>query len=844
MRAKSNRRTGASMNFKVRRFVRMAIFLGAMPALALSQAPANTADEVVLEEIVVTAQKREESLRDVPLSVEAVLGSKLQEAGIVRLDDLKGYVPNLQMTETGIANNIYIRGIGSGLNQGFEQSVSLYQDGVYRGRGHQARMPFLDLARVEVLRGPQPILFGKNAVAGAVNMIANSPTREFEGNGRVSYDVENDEITADVAVSGPLSDRVRGRVAAFHRHSDGYMDNITLGTKEPRRNDIGARVMLAAELSEQLTSTLRVEMGSFDTDGRQIEIFGETPVTQAGLPWTGATYGQALYGLTGNTIPSLLNTTVDYQRSGTGENFSNNEFREASLTFDYSLPGDTTLTSVTAFSKYTLDEGCDCDFVAAPLITAGIDENYKQYSQELRLSSSSEGRYQWIGGLFFQKYDLAETDFLHVPSNSLVPTLISGSASTRNTVAGALAQAGACTGGPTSANCQTAAATYIQTLFRGATNPRTFDQDSTMLSAFLQLGVKVNDQWTATFGGRVNHESKDGRRHVWITNAAGALIPGFEAGAAAALPNGLFNGALGIVQHDVSGSRKETNFSPMFNLQYRPAPETMLYASVAQGYKSGGFDARSNRPPVMPAGATGNPGTFEFEDERATTYELGVKSAVAGGKAEVSVAGFFTDYKDLQTTAFDGRIGFNVGNGSAEVRGIEVEGRWRPVGALLLKGSMALLDFEWKKYMGQCYFDRLIVVAPTDPNGGNCDYAGETNQLAPIFTGVLSAEYSWNLGPLALTTTVDAAHSARYRQSLNLDPRLTQASFTKLNARIGLGDARDNWQVAVVGRNLTDKTTVSFAADTPLALALFRARSYYGFVDPPRSVALEARFRF
>ena len=108
----------------------------------------------------------------------------------MRLDDLKAYVPNLQMTETGIANNIYIRGIGSGLNQGFEQSVSMYQDGVYHGRGHQSRMPFLDLARVEVLRGPQPILFGKNAVAGAVNLIANQPTSDFESSAQVSRDFD------------------------------------------------------------------------------------------------------------------------------------------------------------------------------------------------------------------------------------------------------------------------------------------------------------------------------------------------------------------------------------------------------------------------------------------------------------------------------------------------------------------------------------------------------------------------------------------------------------------------------------------------------------------------------
>src|SRR5205085_8247191 len=133
--------------------------------------------------------------------------------------------PNLQMTETGIANNIYVRGIGSGLNQGFEQSVSTYADGIYRGRGHQSRMPFLDLARVEVLRGPQPILFGKNAVAGAVNLVAARPTSTFQGAARMSYDISNNEIVDNLMISGPLDDSTRGRVALYHRDSGGYIVN-------------------------------------------------------------------------------------------------------------------------------------------------------------------------------------------------------------------------------------------------------------------------------------------------------------------------------------------------------------------------------------------------------------------------------------------------------------------------------------------------------------------------------------------------------------------------------------------------------------------------------------------
>ncbi len=299
----------------------------------------------------------------------------------------------------------------------------------------------------------------------------------------------------------------------------------------------------------------------------------------------------------------------------------------------------------------------------------------------------------------------------------------------------------------------------------------------------------------------------------------------------------LFASLLGIIPHDEAGSRKETNFSPLVNLQYRFTPETMAYASLARGYKSGGFDARSNKPRAYG-------GTFEFKEERASTAELGLKSSALGGKAEVSIDAFFTDYKDLQTSAFDGAIGFNVGNGSAEVRGIEAEARWRPVGRLLLTASAATLDFEWKHYSGQCYYDiQLATLLATGTAQSNCDYAGRSNQLAPRFTGFLSAEYSWPIaGNLVLTTTADASHSSSFLQSLNLDPTATQAAFTKLNARIAL--AGERWELALVGKNLADKTTVSYVGDTPLAFRLFQARSYYGFVDPPRSVAIEARVRF
>ncbi|MEO6079559.1 MAG: TonB-dependent receptor [Steroidobacteraceae bacterium] len=809
------------MSIMVGRFVRLAIAVALVPIAV--QAQQSVADNGLLEDVLVTAQKREESLRDVPLSVEAVSGEKLADAGIVRLDDLKAYVPNLQVTETGIANNFYIRGIGSGLNQGFEQSVSTYMDGVYRGRGQQSRMPFLDLARVEVLRGPQPILFGKNAVAGAVNMVAAAPTKTLESSLRMSYEVENQEIINNFMLSGPLTDGLLGRVAVYHRDSAGYVRNATLNRDEPQREELAGRIMLAKDLTDSVQATLRVEAGKFNSVGRQVEIFGETPIP------IGAVAGLRYSQVVGGPVPALpqgqhasaRDNVLDYSRSSNGDSSDNNSF-ETALTLNYFMPSDITLTSITGYSHYTMDELCDCDFTGATIFTARIAEQYDQYSQELRFTSGTTGRFSWIGGLFFQRYELDETDSLHVPTTSLVMPVLT------QFFLGEFAA-----GRPSPCN-SLATCAGAANLFRNTANPRVFTQNSTLYSAFAQGTWKLGDAWSLTAGGRFTNEKKAGTRTTSLTSGIGG--PTITSLTAAAL----FNQVLGIQPHSLSGKLSESTFSPLVNLQFRFVPETMAYLSFSRGHKSGGFDARSNRPPatVPPVNPlVPNGGSFQFPGEEATNYEMGVKSGL-GGTAEINANVFFTDYKKLQTTAFDGAIGFNVGNGTAEVKGAELAGRWRATPQLRFSGSLAYLDFEWKRYNGQTYYDNLLLPGATP----NTNYAGRTNQLAPKFTGYLSAEYSWQLsGNVVLSTTADVVHSSKYLQSLNLDPVATQAAYSKLNARLALRDSEGLWELALVGRNLADKTTVSYAGDTPLAFRLFRARSYYGFVDPPRSIAIEAR---
>jgi len=765
-----------------------------------------------LEEIIVTAQKREETLREVPISVSATTGEAMADAGIVRLDFLKAYVPNLQVTETGIANNIYVRGIGSGQNQGFEQSVSIYSDGIYRGRGHQSRMPFLDLERIEVLRGPQPILFGKNAIAGAVNMISAKPTDVFEGSVRLSYEFETEESVADLVLSGPVTDTLGARLAVRYRESEGYVDNLTLGRSEPQREEISGRLTLAFAPNETFDATLKVEYGDFKVDGRQVEIFGELPAapirrangTTSVPPIPGLLYSQIL-GTVFQQGPTVANNTLDYKRSANGD-FSYIDMTEAALTMNWRLNG-MTLTSVTGYSEYELDEQCDCDFTGASVIIASLLETYDQFSQELRLTSDTDGRLSWIAGLFYQEYDLKAPDNVLVPPNSIVGPLLNSNP-----------------GLPPGSG----------TFFVNSANPRDFRQESELFAVFAQVSYDLTDAWRLTAGGRWSTEDKTGLRANDLTRGVdGPSIP-------PGLIDVLWNALFGIQRHSISGKRSEDNFSPLVNLQYRFGDNSMAYLSWARGFKAGGYDARSNKLPA-------NGGSFEYKPEEADSYELGVKLGI-GGRGEINAAVFYTDYQDLQTSAFDGQLGFNVGNGSAEVRGLELEGRWQATDQLYLFGSVAYLDFEWAKYDGQCYFNPPAEILGINQPGrvrGNCVYDGFRNNQTPEFTAVIGGDFRQPFaGNLEFRAAVDVTYTDEFLTSLTLDPESSQDSYSKVNARVSVGRQDRRWEVAVVGRNLTDEQTISFSGEAPLSGSFFSARSYYGFVDLPRTYAFEVLARF
>ena len=799
--------------------------------LAVAAGGAAAAEQgATLEEIVVTAQKRVESLQDVPVAVSAVSGVKIAEQGITGIESLRNFVPTLWMTETAIGNNIAIRGVFSGVNPGFEQSVGTYVDGIYRGRPQQTRAPFMDLERVEVLRGPQSILFGKNSIAGALNITTARPTEEFAAGVSALYEPDFNEQEYTGYLSGPITDNFRARVAARYRETDGHLKNLTLDTDEPHREETNVRAWLEWDATEDLRFSLKAEKGEFDVVGRQIEIYSEIPVPgapSATNPFGGRTYSEILRAL--GQDASVLNNFPDYQRSANGD-FSNNDTEEYVFTIDWQL-GDLQLTAITGYSKYDFVELCDCDFTGGNVFGVGMAEEFDQLSQEIRLASATGGTFEYIVGAYYEEADLTFADTIFVPGNSVLIPLLNSP------------------GSPFCLPNATVLCGIAGTMLANTGSPRLFEQDSTAYAAFAQVTWNVTDAFRATGGLRYTNEEKDASRVLQITDINGDPLTGTQALLAPAVYANAFN----VRGHSLSGSRSEDNLLPSVILEYDWNDDVMTYLSWSQGSKSGGYDARSNNPTVPPAvecTSTSPPtpagcifgrqiGTFEFEDENADNIEVGAKMSF-GGRFEVNAALYFTTFKDMQVSTFDGSLGFNVKNaGEADIKGLELDARWRATEHSMLSAALAYTDFEFKDYFGQCAY----LQTPDAPDNLNCNYKGKTNEFVADWVATLAYEYRRPISSrLEFRLGLDAYYSGETFVNPTLDERQMQDAYVKVNGRVAIG--AEHWEVAVLGRNLTDEEIYPYGNDTPLAGSLLKAWSSWRFMEPPRTVALQGTFRF
>ncbi|AKH69433.1 outer membrane receptor protein [Spongiibacter sp. IMCC21906] len=816
------------------------------PAVLLvsSSLAATLANAAKLEEVVVTAQVREQNLQDVPVSVSAMSGEKMMEAGINRMEDLQAYVPNLTVTESGISTDIFIRGIGTGMNQGFEQSVGMYVDGIYYGRAQLARAPFLDLARVEVLRGPQNILHGKNSIAGAVNIVTASPSDEFEGLISALYEPEYDERVFDLMLSGPVTDTVGFRFAGRVRDTGGYVEDPFLSLDVPQYDQATFRGKLQWLANDQTTINVKLELGSFDSLGRQAEIINNEPSTSSNPVLAGRTQAEILDRtflppfVNLDTDDSVTNTTQDYVHSTNG-NYSNNDTQNLTVNAVWESDSGHTITSISGYLHYKYDDLCDCDATAAELFKFGLKENYDQFSQELRWVSPGGEAVEYIGGIYLQHNELHFEDVL-IQDSDVVVQLINaldylelGMRGDLDPLAGGLS--------PEEVLGVGDAGNAIADI----TAPRDFYSESDIASAFLQSTFNLRDDFRLTLGGRLTYEKKTGRRKLDYADLDGNVLPVGEVDTVAAI-------TFAAERHDLQGSRSETHFSPLINIQWDYSADGMAYFTATQGVKAGGFDARSNASPsdelvVRNPGATvANQialiGTFEYDEEVATSFEAGFKTGLLDGAAELNLAYFYTIYEDLQVSLFDGTVGFKVGNAKEAVtQGIELDGRWQITDYFMLGGALALLDFEFTDFSnGQCIQDQI----PDAANGRDCDYTGKTNQYVSDWSGTflmgLKAPLTESLG---FGAQLDVVFSDNYNPSSNLDPRVEQDGFAKLNGRLGIGAIDRSWELSLVGKNLTDEAVIVYVADTPLSKTLFGVTSHTAFVEPPRTIALQFNYR-
>ena len=813
--------------------------------LSLATAP-TLAHATQLEEVIVTAQLRQESIQDVSVSVNVLSADKIAEAGLSKIEDLQAYVPNLTMSETGIGTNIYMRGIGSGINQGFEQSVGMYVDGVSYGRAQLSRMPFLDLDRAEVLRGPQNILYGKNSVAGAISLTTAKARDSFEAELGLTYEPEYNERIADLILSLPLNDDLGLRIAHRSRKHDGFVENPDSGEDEPRRDESTTRLSFSWTPTDRASFDLKLEHGSFDVDGRQVEIFDDLPSAAVG----GANWSQFVYSLNpssnpffagstaADTSPSVLNTDLDFKRSSNGD-FSDNETYNIALNFKYSFDYFD-FESITASLNYDYTELCDCDFTSADIFFVESKEDYSQLSQEFRFSSTNDDRLSWIGGLYLSHSELDFEDQFFTTPTSAVGNILDA---VLPNLFGAFYPAGT---GQKLVNISV---------------PRDFGQDTELYSAFLQLNYEITDQFRAIIGGRYSYEEKEGFRKLdYVDRATGASLPYDEVffpGASMGIDY-LIGRVLQVSRHDVSGERDSSNFAPAITLEFDANSDTLLYASYSRGFKSGGYDARSNVSPAgynvvsplldpdNPLAAALNfslpPGSFEYDEEESTTYEIGLKNTLFNNSVELNIALFRTEFEQLQVSIFDGVLGFNVGNAAEAVsQGVELDGRWAIADDLSMTASIAWLDFEFEDFPnGQCtQAERLAEGSPV------CDYKGKTNQYVADLTSFIGLQYMTALSSkLNFGASLDLLYSSDYNPSQNLDPLVEQDACTKINARLSLMDAAERWEVALLGKNLTDETIVTYANDTPLASNLSGSIGHYAFVEQQRTVALQLTYRF
>jgi iron complex outermembrane receptor protein len=793
----------------------------APPQDAQPQAAAGTD----IGDIIVTARRRAESLISVPVAITAVTADELSRSAINGTDALARKIPGLVVGEGGgtvQGGSISLRGISAAdSNPLGDQAVSFNIDGVQVARASIRRMGDFDLASVEVLKGPQALFFGKNSPGGIISTRTADPTDRFEVGAKLGYEFNADELRGEGYVSGPLTDSLGARLAFYGTTMKGWVDNLLAPTdpfassrRTPKNDEFALRGTLKYDNGGPFRARFKLSYNNAKGNSSSANIqnvdcptgaptFGGPNDCKADDRTVLASLGtdmakiSALAGPLATAANPSGNPALPYSSFGDGSLYSRQKQWLSGLELNYDVADDLTLTSVTGL--YKLKFFNRANFTAtnnAPAILGSVNLlDIREISQEVRLASNYTGPINFIVGGQYQDSKVTSASLAAFGAIAGQPSVL----------------------GPARPSPFVASNYYL-------------NQDGLAYSFFGQLQFKPIEQIEIAAGGRYSHEEK---KLNSVVNRGTQLV-----GSQPFLSNG-------------RNEKKFNNFSPEFSVSYRPNQRLNIYANYKRGFLSGGFNG----------GSFNAAGDFSYRPQKVKGFEGGIKGSFADGMITTDLALFSYKIDDLQVqVTTEGTIQELKNAGKVSSKGVEFSLNVKPTRGLSLYGNIAYTDAKYDTYYASCYSGQLALRPGTgigqcasQPNPTNNNVVGVLQNLSgtPL---IRTPEWAGNTGFVYETALNDSmkiefagglTFSDPYITNATSQPRSQSPGYTLFDASVRLAQVDDNWEVALIGRNLTDKYFWVRATDNPAnAVTPGRLADQQASVSRGREVMLRVGFKY
>ncbi len=750
------------------------------PASAQTESASGDDEISTFDVIVVTAQRREESIQDVPIAIAAISGDSLSSGEITTLADVARGVPGLQFGSVFQSSNptIFLRGVGvNDYNPASSGAVGVSIDDVFLNSSVGQVFNVYDVERIEVLKGPQGTLFGRNTTGGVINVYTREPTFEPSGDVSLTYG-SFDQTFADAAVGGPLVDGLLAARASITYHKrDGWARNLVDGSRVNDIDALGGRLQFLLEPADNLAINLKLEAGRSNASAIRGKSGGVFNVAE-GRPCTG-TEILAISGCANPLTGYIDNTDLEQYQTNVTDNYEELRTRGARLGAEWDL-GAFALTSISSINYNRRELNQDQDMSPFAILESPLwtDES-NQVSQELRLAYDEGGAFRWVAGAFYLQEDLKSyTDFELLRAFNPTPS---------------------------------------QPFFDPAnsiiTVGRRFKQETDSTAIFAQADLALTERLTVTGGARFTWDNKKLR---FITFAGPVNNP----------DRLLTTPLVGLLDADPASFAidapilKDDSFeepSWRLSLSYELSADALLYASYNRGFRSGGWNS----------GALVSPIEFTFvEPESNDAYEVGFKSEMFGRTVRINGAAFYYDYTDMQVfTLQPGTpVPFQrLQNADSEIYGAELEVRLRPTDQLELSGGATYLKSE---------YTRLL-----DAISG--DLSGNALEKSPEWQLAASATYETRLSDrfMAHGQTDVTYQTESFLSPTNLAP-LVREAHAIFNAEIGLSDSETGLRAAVFVKNIFDERVVQDMFDVS------SFGSFAIFYNEPRTAGITLGYKF